>query len=309
AQVEAQLRANIAQYPAALGLRTALVVGLICKNQLESAANEAKKVLKSDERHVRAMQLLAQIYYREKKYELAKMVLENAKAVDASDAATLNALGLVNLALKQRIPALEAFKEAASLRPDFAEARNNFGAMLNEAQDYETASRELEAAVNSAPDFASARLNLGNAYRGRQEYGKAISQYKQVLRMKPELPDTYFNLAILHLDSDIPNMDAIERLNTAISYFDQFKGKGGTDERLEQYVKDANKGIEKEERRKERERKDQLKKAEADKKKAAAPPEEAVKQTPAEKPPKKGAPPAPSAPKSSGGSKLSGDDK
>ena len=37
------------------------------------------------------------------------------------------------------------------------------------------------------------------------------------------------------------------------TYFTQYKDKGGKDDRVDQYMKDANKGIEKEERRRERE--------------------------------------------------------
>jgi tetratricopeptide (TPR) repeat protein len=246
-----------------LGPRTALVYLLLQQGQFDASGNEAKKILKGDERSVRAMQLLAQVYFHQSKYELAKMVLENARAIDPNDAATYNALGLVSMSLKARAAAFENFKQAVALKSDFAEAKNNLGAMLNESQDYESAARELEGAVNSAPDFAAARLNLGNAYRGRQEYGKALSQYKQVLRLKPELTDTYYNLAILHLDSEIPNLDPVDRLKTAIAYFDQFRQKGGKDDRIDQYLKDANKGIEKEQRRQERERKEQLRKSTA----------------------------------------------
>ncbi|MHB8873951.1 MAG: tetratricopeptide repeat protein, partial [Myxococcaceae bacterium] len=185
-EIEGQLRTGIQDHPAALGLRTALVYSLIYQGKFEPASSEAKKVLKADERNVKAMQLLAQVYYREKKNELAKMVLENARAIDPNDAATQNELGLVNLALKARTQALENFRQAATLKPDFAEAKNNYGALLNESQDYDGAVRELEGAVNAAPDFIAARLNLGNAYRGKQEFAKAISQYKQVLRLKPE---------------------------------------------------------------------------------------------------------------------------
>jgi tetratricopeptide (TPR) repeat protein len=115
--------------------------------------------------------------------------------------------------------------------------------------------------VNAAPDFVEARLNLGNAYRGKQELTKALSQYKQVVKLKPDLADTYYNLAVLHLDSELPNMPAADRLQAAIAYFDQYRQKGGKDDRIDQYVKDARKGIDKEQRRVERERKDQLKKA------------------------------------------------
>jgi tetratricopeptide (TPR) repeat protein len=262
AQIENELRARIQHSPQSIGVCTALIFTLVQEEKYETAASEAKKVLKSDERNVRALQLLAHVYYREGKQELAKMVLENTRAIDQSDPATYNALGLVNLALKSRATAMENFKQAVSLKPDFAEAKNNLGAMLNEAQDYDGAAKELEAAVNAAPDFAEARLNLGNAYRGKQELSKALSQYQQVLRIRPDLSDTYYNLAILHLDSELPNIGAVDRLKAAIAYFDQYHQKGGKDERVEQYLKDANKGIEKEQRRLEREKKEQLKKAE-----------------------------------------------
>ena len=82
------------------------------------------------------------------------------------------------------------------------------------------------------------------------------------MALDPTLADTYYNLAILHLDSDVPGMDTIDRYNKAIAYFTTYKEKGGSDERVEQYLKDAAKGIDREQRRREREKKDQLRKAE-----------------------------------------------
>src|SRR5260370_28759723 len=158
-------------------------------------------------------------------------------------------------------------------------------AILNGFQDYDAAARELEGAVNAAPDFVEARLNLGNAYRGKQEPSKAMSQYKQVVKLKPDLADTYYNLAVLHLDSELPNMPATDRLQAAITYFDEYRQKGGKDDRIDQYVKDARKGIDKEQRRGEREQKKpptKKRKTPADTRPpaAAAPPREATRPPP-----------------------------
>lgn len=262
-EMEGTLRGRVQQYPSALGLRNALIFTLVREGKNDLAAAEAKKVLKADERNVRAMQLLAQVYFREEKMELAKMVLENARVIDPNDAATHNALGLVNLNLKNKPAALDSFKQAATLKPDFAEADNNYGALLNEAQDYDAAAKQLELAVAAAPDFASARLNLGNAYRGRQELQKAAAEYQAVLKLRPQWADTYFNLAILNLDSELPNQDTLVRLKAALSYFGQYRQHGGRDDRVDQYVKDANKGIDRELRKREREKRDQLKKSQA----------------------------------------------
>jgi tetratricopeptide (TPR) repeat protein len=260
-RMEAQLRESIAEHPENLALRNALVTVLVSQSKYETAINEAKKVLKADEKNVHAMQQLAQAYAKQGKLELSKMVLENARAIDTADAVTQNLLGNVYLALKQRPQALEAYQKAATLRPDFAEALNNYGALLNQAQDYEAAARELEKAVAAAPKFAPARLNLGNAYRGLQQFDKALEQYRKAEQIRPQ-PDVYFNLAVLHLDADNAPLDPIDRLKSAIAFFNQYKERGGRDERVEQYLKDAQKGIEKEERRRERERKDQLRKVE-----------------------------------------------
>ena len=219
-------------------------------------------MLKADEQNVRAMQLLAQGYYLQGKYELCRLVLENARAVDPNDPVTHNALGTVLLKLKQRSAAVESFKTAASLRPDFAEAHSNFGAMLVESGDYDGAVKELELAVGAAPTLLPARMNLGNAYRGKLDVPRAKEQYEKVVAIDPTLADTYYNLAILHLDSDVPGVDTIDRYNKAIAYFTTYKEKGGQDERVEQYLKDAAKGIDREQRRREREKKDQLRKAE-----------------------------------------------
>ncbi|MGA9524285.1 MAG: tetratricopeptide repeat protein [Myxococcaceae bacterium] len=299
--VEARLRMRIAASPAAIGPRTALVYALIHQKKYETAANEAKKVLKADERNVRAMQLLAQVYFREKKFELAKMVLENAKNIAPHDPATWHELGLVHLALESKPQAMEAFRQATALQPDFAEANNNYGALLNEAQDYQTAVRVLEAAVAAAPEFAAARLNLGNAYRGKGDFKKAIAEYQQVLRLRPDWVETYYNLAILHLDSELPDLETIPRLKQAISLFESYRSKGGKDARVEQYVKDASKGIEKEVRRLERLEKDKLRKAEEQaRKKTTVPASKLGGDEPAQVVPAQSSP---------GSSKLGEDDK
>ncbi|MCP3065395.1 tetratricopeptide repeat protein [Myxococcus sp. K38C18041901] len=276
AALETELRGLLETKQDSVTLRTALAVTLLQQKKLEPAATEAKRALKGDERHTHAMQVLAQVYYREGKHELARMVLENARDIAPADAATRNALGLVYLALNVRPQALEEFKESARLRPDFAEARNNFGAMLNEAQDYAAAVTELEAAVRSAPDFAAARLNLGNAYRGTGDFERAKAAYEHVLELRPQQPDPLFNLAILYLDVEPPGGDPVGRYKTALTYFERYEAQGGKDDRIPQYTKDARKSIEREERRLERERKDQLRKA-AELEKAQ---KEAAKQAP-----------------------------
>ena len=68
---------------------------------------------------------------------------------------------------RQTGAALESFRKAAELREDFPEAHNNYGAMLNEVNDCEGATRELELAVKdlfgSLP-ILEARAQLGRLF-------------------------------------------------------------------------------------------------------------------------------------------------
>ncbi|MHA7629023.1 tetratricopeptide repeat protein [Corallococcus sp. M7] len=102
---------------------------------------------------------------------------------------------------------------------------------------------------------------MGNAYRGEGDFPRALAEYERVLQLQPDAKDVYFNLGLLHLDLEPAGMDALERLQKAASFLEQYKSKGGTDERTAQYLKDAQKGIDRETRRRERERKEGLKKA------------------------------------------------
>ena len=134
---------------------------LIAEQKLDAALTEAKRVLKADERNVPAMQALGDVWYREKKYELARDVLETAANVDPTNAETANAQGFVLLAMDQKPLAIEAFRHAVALAPELAEARNNLGVLLSEAvNDFDGAAAQLGEAVKLVPDSRRALAQL-----------------------------------------------------------------------------------------------------------------------------------------------------
>lgn len=260
-RAESEARARAEKHPDAHGARLGLVQALLLQKKTVEAATEAKRVLRVEEQNVRAMELLAAAWFAEEKVELARMVLENARAIDGKDAAIHNALGLVQLKMNERPQALESFKTASSLQPDLAEARNNHGALLNEAQDFDAAVVELRAAVQSAPGDVAAHLNLGNALRGKGEAKAAQAAYEKALALDPELEAAWFNLGILYLDAPVPEVDDLARYRQALSWFETYKKRGGKDEELSEYLRDATRAIEREERRLEREQKAALRRA------------------------------------------------
>jgi Flp pilus assembly protein TadD len=262
-EAQAELASRIAQLPGSLPLRVQYVRVLIAQDKLDQALVEAKKVLKADERNVPALLGLADAWYREKKFELARDVLDNAAAIDPKNAEVANAQGFVHLATEQKPLAIEDFKRACELGPRFAEAHNNLGALLNEASDFEGGAKELEQAARIEPGRSAIWLNLGNAYRGARRYEEAEAAYKKALELNPQNPNPLFNLGILYLDGEIKGKQAVERLGQSAEYFQRFKKAGGVDARLVRYEGEAEKTIKKERDRLAREDRDRLKKVEA----------------------------------------------
>ena len=265
-EAEQDLARRVALAPASLPLRVQFVRVLIAEGRLEVALVEAKKVLKTDERNVPALLALADAWYREKKYELARDVLENAAALDPKSGEARNAQGFVFLALEQKPQALEAFRSACALAPGLAEAHNNLGALLNEASDFTGAAKELQLASRLQPDRAAIWLNLGNALRGAHQDREAEQAYLRAREVDAKSLDPLFNLGLLYLDGQLPGKPASERLAQANAWFEQFKAAGGSDPRLARYQGEAVKGLQREKDRLAREERDKLKRREADRK-------------------------------------------
>jgi tetratricopeptide (TPR) repeat protein len=257
-EAERDLRARLASRPDEVGFRNQLVEVLLATGRLDAAEQEARRILKVDEHDIPAMVNLATVYHRKGRFELARMVLENARQVAPGDPAVWNRLGMVELQLGGRAQAMEHFRKAAELGERYPEAQVNYGAMLVEAEAFPDAVNRLEAAVRQAPASAAAHLNLGNAYRGAKEFEKAERAYRRALELDPTFVDAWFDLGLLHLDGEKPGLATAERLEKAIAFLDRYAAEGGADPKAPQYRRDASILLDKERKRLAREERDRL---------------------------------------------------
>lgn len=240
---ESELRRRLSSRKDDLALRNQLVRVLLARGRNDEAEKEAKRILARDERNVTAMLHLASLWHGQGKYELVRQVLENAKEIEPSNAAVWNGLAFAQLELDMRPQALESFRKAAELSEEYAEAHNNLGALLNEANDCDGAITALENAARWAPQHPHVRLNLGNAYRCARRFADAEAQYRRALELDEALKDAWFNLAILHLDGDFEGVDTADRLRTSLAHFERYASAGGGDERLSRYQEEATKAL------------------------------------------------------------------
>lgn len=234
-------------------------VQMNASQQYERAIVAAKRALARDERCVPAMIALADSYYYLKKYELASSIIGIAHGIDAKNAEGYNLLGWIALANKDATSATQAFLKATQLKSDYGNAWNSLAAMYLSAKNYDAAVPAAEKATQLLPKFDKAWINLGSAYRGKQRYADAEQAYRKALTLSPRSADAWYNLGILYLDApQMPNMDTIARLNTAIANLSKYRELAGSrlasDDPSSDYVEQAQKEIGREQKRIEREK-------------------------------------------------------
>jgi tetratricopeptide (TPR) repeat protein len=103
-------------------------------------------------------------------------------------------MGIAQNKKGDREAAIDSFKQALKIKPDDAEAYFNIGSVLQNKGEYDAAIDSCKKAIKIKPDFAEAYNNMGNALNDRGELGAAIDSYKQAIKIKPDFAEVYWNL-------------------------------------------------------------------------------------------------------------------
>lgn len=111
--------------------------------------------------------------------------------------------------------AIQAYKEAIRLKPDYA-AYNNLANTYYELGRYEEAIRAIQQAIRLEPEHAGGYYNLGNACDELGRYEEAIQAYKKAIRLKPDYANAHFGLGIANYNSG-RYQEAIQAYRQAIS--------------------------------------------------------------------------------------------
>lgn len=107
-----------------------------------------------------------------------------------------NNLGLALAAEGNLDAAKEHYLEALRLYSGNYEALNNLGAVLTLQGKFDEAIDRLTLAVKLKDDFARAHSNLGFAWSGKGKYKEALIHYNLALQLDPNSADTHNNMGI-----------------------------------------------------------------------------------------------------------------
>lgn len=227
----------------------------------ETALREARLALQVDAANIDAAAMVAFAYYHKKLYDTAELVLDDLFKREAAkqNANIYYVYGLVYDHTNRPDQAVLSFKKAVELNPQHASALVNLGVHQLQNSQYGEALSSFERLVQQFNrNDAITLTSLGSAYRGHaadypsatpdhdDNVRRAEAAYKRALQSSSGYGPAYYNLGLLYLDNDpFPGLaDNLLRLNTAKSYFDQYKNMQNVDMKLyDDRMKDVTKAI------------------------------------------------------------------
>ena len=104
-------------------------------------------------------------------------------------------LGIVLSQQREADQAIEHYRQAVALRPDYAEAHYNLGRLLVERGQLNDAIAHYERAAAINPADAEAQNNLGITLFGIGRADDAIAHYQKALEIRPDYAESSCNLA------------------------------------------------------------------------------------------------------------------
>ena len=101
-----------------------------------------------------------------------------------------NICGAVNVGLQKYDEAVNAYKQAIIIDPNYPNAYNNMGVALKEQGKLEEAIEAYNKALAIKPDNAEAYYNMGNALKEQGKLEEAIEAYTSQLKLIMPMPLT-----------------------------------------------------------------------------------------------------------------------
>jgi len=133
----------------------------------------------------------------------ARTALSRAVQYMPGDAIAHNNLGNALARAGEWVDAIECYRRALTLRPQFVEARNNLaqahdglGGEWAAKGEWDKAARSFQQAVGIDPNFFEAHCNLGNALRSAGRIERSLQSYDRALQLMPRFAEAHCNRAI-----------------------------------------------------------------------------------------------------------------
>ena len=127
-----------------------------------------------------------------------------------------NLLGACYNTLDQLDAAAQMFKNAFSIKPDYAEAYFNHGIVMRDLGQLDNAVESYKSAIGITPNYPEAHNKLGITYIDLKEYDAAIEHFEWAVAYKHDFVEAYNNLGVAQRENN-QLQSAIKNFEKAIS--------------------------------------------------------------------------------------------
>ena len=134
-------------------------------------------------------------------YSEALAACRKALRLDAEHPYPWNVQGRVYWEMGRPTNAVESFRRALGLNPDFYPALANLGAVALAVGDSNSALQAYGRAIKIQPADASARFGLARAFNAAGDWSKAMDQLKEAIRINPRHVSALHELSELQLSA------------------------------------------------------------------------------------------------------------
>lgn len=166
--------------------------------------------------------------FEEKRYDTALQYLEKVAGEKSTFADVFNMLGLIYYNNSRFEDAINSFKKALEINPNYTEVSLNLAVVYNELGQFDKSSdiymmaKEARKETHSYLDpyvkgkLANMHAGLGTIYKDLGFYNEAVGEYQKALLLRPEFVDLKSDLGAVYRDmKDYAN--AIRELEEAIN--------------------------------------------------------------------------------------------
>ncbi len=135
----------------------------------------------------------------------------------SNESILFNIRGVCNKANNDYESAVKDFNQAASLKPDYAEAYYNLGVTFREMGNSDSAIIAYQKALNCNNHYANAHNNLGQIFLVKGEFDSAVDHLEWAVALNPEFSEAHNNLGSTYLELN-KNDDAIKSYKKALEF-------------------------------------------------------------------------------------------
>ena len=170
----------------------------LTQQEIQNEIIKLKENIEKDYRNIKSLNDLGVIYLKLGKHDQAIEQFKKALEIDPQYTVGPFLFGDIYTDAKNYQEKINDFKDVIKTNLEYARAYNYLGLTYLKQKNYSAAKNSLLESIRVNPKYAKANNNLGVLYEEMGNTAKAIESYRVAQRIDPNDPDSFYNLGLVY---------------------------------------------------------------------------------------------------------------